>query len=336
MAVILTEGFELVADNTDLVAKGWNAAEGTRGSSSGRFGAGYTLSGSASDVLSYSIPFIRYVVTSFHFKTLATDLNAVTILAMSDSTSNAGFPGSTTAHLAVDLLAGGTIRLIGDFGNIVANSPSGIIQPATWHHIEILADINAGGTSSIYVDGFLAVTATGDFIDGSSNSAVVFAGDSDSNVFSDIVIQTDASSMPSRIGEHKIQTLLPDANTAQADWTGVFTDIDDPFGGDDGDTTFINSTALNAKSEFALDNLADTPDTIIAVNLVTVSRKTDAGTKGVTPYIESNATREDGVEFAATETYGYSNDIIELDPDGSVAWDAAAVNALLVGVEITT
>jgi hypothetical protein len=77
------------------------------------------------------------------------------------------------------------------------------------------------------------------------------------------------------------------------------------------------------------------PNTIHAVQIVTEARKTDAGTKLITPYILSGTTREDGDEVGTSETYSVATSIHELNPDTAAAWDTAAINALKVGIEIT-
>jgi hypothetical protein len=128
---------------------------------------------------------------------------------------------------------------------------------------------------------------------------------------------------------------LPSADTAQADFTGTYADIDDPIGASDGDATYITATTLNSKSEFEIEDLPVSPNTIHAVQIVTEARKTDAGTKLITPYILSGTTREDGDEVGTSETYSVATSIHELNPDTAAAWDTAAINALKVGIEIT-
>lgn len=335
MAIVKVEGFDLVGTNADLNSKGWVTAEGTIGASVGRFGgAGYTLSGSTSNVLAFSQTFIRYTTVSFYFK--APSLSGTqTILAIDDLIAPSQLPGLNTEQLRVDTAADGSLLLYGD-SSLRGTSVTGVIVANTWHHIELQADINASGQGVIVVDGVEVLDISGDYIDGSTAASVVFIGYSTDHILDDIVIQSSSSSQPTLLGEHKIQTLFPDADTAQADWTGVYTDIDDPVGSHDGDTTYISATTLNDKSEFTLSDLADTPSTINAVNLVTIARKTDAGTKGVTPYIVSDTTRDDGLEFGTSESYTVSQTIIENDPDTAAAWTASGINALKVGAEITT
>lgn len=333
MAIKLIEGFDLVGSSADLASRGWSYAEGSLATTGGRFGGrGYELDADYLTVLTYSSTFTQYNTISFWFKT-GEDAKAY-IMAIQDANPD-GYVFSHT-NILIQSASNGVLSLHGDGGILKGSSASGVINVDTWHHIELQANLNVSGSGRVLVDGVEVVSATGDFYEGALNMYVMFTGDDGINTFDDIVIQGDTSSLPSIIGEHKIHTLLPDANTTQADWTGSYTDIDDSFGSSDGDTTYISTTTLNNKSEFDLENLPESPTTIHAVQSVIEARKTDAGTKGVTQYIDSNGTRENGAEFGAAETYGSHTKVHKQNPSGSVAWTESAINALKVGVEITT
>jgi hypothetical protein len=88
--------------------------------------------------------------------------------------------------------------------------------------------------------------------------------------------------------------------------------------------------------DYTIGNLTQSPTTVHSVTLMAEGRKTDAGTKGATPYLLSNSVEGTGTEFATSEAYTMGVDIFELNPDGSVAWTETTVNALLIGHEITT
>ena len=335
MAIVLMEGFDLVGDNTDVLNKGFVRAEGAWNATAGRFGGpGYNLPTSDTIVLAISQAFVRYNTLSFWFKTSVN--TATTVCGFDDADVPTSLPSSAASHLHIEVIGDGSIQLFGDFA-LRGTSAPGVIVIDTWHHIEVQGDLNAAGQGIVTVDGLEVLNVSADFVDATTDfCSPVFYGDLGVNSFDDIVYQNDVSALPTLLGEHKIHTLLPNADTAQADWTGAFTDIDDPFGASDGDTTVISTETLNNKSEFALENLSESPTTIYAVQSVIEARKTDAGTKGVTHHIDSNGTEETGTEFAAAETYGIHQQLHPLNPDGAVAWTETTVNALLVGVEITT
>ena len=337
MAITHIEGFDLVGSNADLLAKGAAITDGNWNATAGRFGGpGYNLPTSSATVITFPGTFIRYNTVSFWWKNGAAVLGTTFILHLSDNANEPGGPSSGQTHVSIQCDAAGSIKVFGDGVSLKFTSATGVIQAQTWHHIEVRASINFSGEVRVLVDGAEVASVLADFIDGGAAIGVSFNGDADVNTLDDIVIQRDASAMPPAIGEHKIHTLLPDANTAQADWTGTVTDIDDPIGSSDGDTTFINATTLADKSEFTLGDLPESPTTIHAVQSVMEARKTDAGTKGATHYIVSNVTRENADELTASETYTSKIKVHENDPDTAAAWTEAGVNALKIGVEITT
>ncbi len=336
MTIQHIDSFNLAGTNADLLAAGYNYAEGSVEAAGGRFGDnGYLLDGISSFTLGKNFTFAAYITLSFWYYQAAATLTFAEIVNIGDTISS-GYLG-TNIQVGVAVQADGAIQLDGDGGGVKGISGTGVIQAQTWHHIELSAYLNSAGSASLYVDGIQVVDVpSGDFFEGNARNFLMFTGQTSGNTFDHIVFQDDVSARPALLGEHKIHTLLPSADTAQADWTGAYTDIDDPIGSSDGDTTYISATTLNDKSEFDLTNLTESPTTIYAVKSTVEARKTDAGTIGVTHHIDSNGTEEAGTEFAASETYGYHSEIHELNPDGSVAWTETSINALKVGVEITT
>jgi hypothetical protein len=331
MSIFFIDGLDLCGANSELVLKGWAVMEGAVESTGGPFGTqSHSLTGN-NTVAWLTRNFIRHTTVSFWLKV---DTQSTTVIfALNSASSSLSAPSTTTSHFHFQALAGGAIAIGGD-GVTHGTSAAGVIVAGTWHHIECQVDTNVSGNGKVYVDGGLVVNAAGDFTDASQTfSSIAFNGDIH---FDDVVVQEDASTEQPLLGEHQIATLLPDANTAQADFTGVFTDIDDPFGSSDGDTTVISSATVTDKSEFGMGDLATTPSTIHAVQLVAEINKSDSGTKGATPYILSNVTRADSDELLASTTYKYSTKLHETDPDTAAAWATAGVNALKVGVEVTT
>jgi hypothetical protein len=335
MAFELIEGFDLVGSNADLIAKGFSYTDGTLGGATGKFGgAGYSLATNDDQVLSKNVAFIEYNTLSCWFKT-GTLTASHNIMGLENFPSGADPSNNTQSYVATD--ASGRVVLLSGGVTRATSVATGVIHPSTWHHIELRTQLNNLGSAAVYVDGLLVLESlAADFYVGANSSSPILYGNPSVNIFDDVVLQTSDSALPPVLGPHKIHTLLPNADTAQADWTGSYTDVDDPFGSSDADATYISTATLNNKSEFSLGDLPESPATIHAVQSVIEARKTDAGTKGVTQHIDSNGTEEAGTEFAAAETYGMHTALHPLNPDGGVAWTEASINALLIGVEITT
>ena len=173
--------------------------------------------------------------------------------------------------------------------------------------------------------------------DTTSLGHVQFTGNLDpTNCYIDDIVIAQGTAPHAQIGLHRIHTLLPDGAGTNTAWTGTNTDVDDPFGASDGDTTYASESVVNDKQDYSFGNLTESPASVLAVTLVTEARKTDAGVVGLTSYLLSNAVEGAGTEAGLAEAYGVVNDIFELNPDGSVAWTETTVNALLAGHEITT
>lgn len=334
MTIQLIEGFDLVGSSTDLLARGASYSEGVVTASAGRFGGnGYKISTGTANILSFQFTFANYVTVSFWYKIETISASVISCIADVSVSSYQ----NVNCHTGLQLAADGSIAVGGD-GNIpIASSPAGLIQPNTWHHIEYQVHLNASGTGILTVDGVEVVNVSGDFLESTQANVFQLVGDSTHQWFDDVVYRDDASTYPALLGEHKIHTLLPSGDTAQADWAGGYTDIDDPlYATNDGDTTYISATTLNDKSEFGLGGLSESPSEVHAVQVTTDARKTDAGTKALTSYLDSSGGRGDGTEFSVSETYSSRTDIHETDPNGSIPWTTSAVNAVEVGVEITT
>lgn len=341
MAILHIEGFDLTGTaEADLKAKAsYNSVNGSINTTAGKFGGGAFTCDSISAVSwseSASL-FSQYVTISCWIKTPAALVAVLNVLCVTDQTADITL-GSGDVHAAVGWNADGSWRIGGDSSTTRATSASGLVAPNTWYHVEMQANLNASGSCTLFVDGEQVITATGDFKEGVTVSTYWLGGHSSGVTYDDWVIQSDGSSEPALLGLHRIHSLLPSADTAQADFTGGFGDVDDALGTThDGDTTVISSSTLNAQSEFAMTDLTGTPATVYAVQASIVASKTDAGSKAVTPYIVSNSVREDGAEFNPSDgAYLYTESMHELNPDGSVAWTPTTINAILMGVEVTT
>lgn len=142
------------------------------------------------------------------------------------------------------------------------------------------------------------------------------------------------------IGDRRVLTLFPDADTAQADWTPLsgsgFSNIDeaDP----DDDTTYISAPpggSPGLSSEFGMADLPAGVSSISAVVLVNRMRKTDAGVANVQASLVSTSTEAAGTDRPLTEAYTYYHDVIEADPDTAAPFTPTAVDAALLKLERT-
>ena len=344
MALEFMDGFDLYGDNTGLGSQ-WvinNAV--VLNTTGGRWG-GCSVDVNAGDETirrSLSNTTDTYLTVGFSLKVdLSTIPTNFRCYAWTD-TNAAGNVGN--ANGTIYILPNGAIELRGDSGGpLIGSSSAGTIITNSWQYIEVQIQRNASGTGRVYVNGSQVISGSGDFLEGTADSWVEF-GSIDNSVtasFDDIYADLETSAFTPIKGDLRIETLLPNADTAQADWTPLsgsgFSNIDDAIGTNgDGDTSYISETTLNNKSEFDMENLTSSPVAVHAVALVSRASKTDAGTIAYTHYLD-NGTELQGTEVApANGAYGIAKDYFESQPGSPSQWDATSVNGLKIGFEITS
>lgn len=140
------------------------------------------------------------------------------------------------------------------------------------------------------------------------------------------------------IGDRRVLTLFPNANTATADWTAVgaatgYECIDEAS--PDDDTTYITAATSGLVSQFGLQNLPAGISVINAVVMVERARKTEAGTANTQVSVVSGASTSNGVDKPLTEVYTYRQDVFQTDPASAAPFTPSEVDALQFKVQRT-
>ena len=342
MAIVKMDGFDLHGSQAGFETQWVEDGAVTFSTSSGRFGGGgVTINGTSDNAFSYGGNVSGlYVTIGMAVKVVS--LNQHYLVGIWDSLTPDGTGGNLQG--AVQLQASGAVSIIGDDGANLGNSVDGVISAGDWYYLEFQVKAGTSETAKIFVNGTEVVSGTGDFLDDSFSAYVRFGAlfGSFNYVVDDVYIATDATAYDAPLGDVKIETLLPDSDTAQEDWalsagSDSYALIDDALGTDgDGDTTYISASTLNDATEVGYGNLASTPLNIHAVQLSNRAKKTDAGTIEYTGYLNSNGTTSDGAAVAPSDTsYGLQRDIYETDPDTAASWTGSGVNAVIGGIKIT-
>jgi len=346
MSIDFLDGFDLYLNITGAEQQWGKVGAPVVVTNLGRFAGGTVKCADGDDHIYYTDAANNdYATFGCAFKS---DLGAaVRVLAWKD---NVGItPGDINASVQVN--ADGSLTIEGDSGADKGSTASGVIVADTWYYIELKVHRAASGSAEVFVNGVSELSVSSqDFLEGSVNSYFAFGsvGSSDGAItfIDDAYVATDASALPTELGDVRISTLLPNNDTGVSDWTpsaagspeNAFDLINDNIGTNgDGDTSYISETTINNKSEFEMEDLAESPTSIHAVAVSTRASKTDAGSIGYTSYVESAGTEGAGTEIAPSESsYNISTDVFENDPDTAAAWLEAAVNAIKVGVEVTS
>lgn len=223
-----------------------------------------------------------------------------------------------------------------------------VLTGGQWYYVEVKFNYPGSGnpTATVKVNGTTDVTYTGSL---GAQTACTLAriGGSFSSVVAPPTLKVDdlylldntGSQNNDFLGDCRVELVTPDtenANTGFSANTGTTpAAVDDVT--QDGDTTYIFGTAAADIINFTVTDLSNTPTAIFGVSVQAVAKKTDAGTRTLRTNLTSGATKVDGSAATLTTTYAATTpQIIALDPDGSIPWTRASVEAAKIGVEIVS
>lgn len=335
MAILMLDGFDFCNNSSDVGLLGYNLS-GPTSTASGRLGTSRCLQmqSSNSNFTSKGIPGGAINNLSVGFAMQA---------------DNFGQRSGTGDRICVFSAAGSQICALGlnhigqlrfgrtDFsGNLVVASAPGVIKRDVWHYVEIelVRATGSGGSVNVYVDGIQVATLGSTNTGSAAIDAVGFASGVGNVNYDDFYLVDSAT----KLGECRVETLRPNADTAQKDFTRSsgsdnYLLVDDPT--NDNDSTYNQSGTVGHKDLFAMGNLTGSP-TIKAVSPIFFARKDDATARTVRSYMVSNVTTQNQTTRGMTTSYQAFQELYENDPDTASAWAAAAVNALQVGYEVVS
>jgi len=219
-----------------------------------------------------------------------------------------------------------------------------VIFAETYQHIEVRASfaLSALGTVEVRVNGVTVLSLQ------DVQTAVAYSECSQVTIYNNM---TMASVVPTCyiddvfawddtgatnndfLGDRRVRLMVPDADTAVADWAivGAASGYDAINDADrDDETTYINGdtpAGTPVMSEFSLENPVTGIGAIAAVQTVFLSRKTDAGDCNVQLSMLSGSSASEGTDHPLTEQYTYRHDVHPLNPDTGTPWTEATLTA---------
>ena len=248
--------------------------------------------------------------------------NEILLASFSDS-SNAdqcSFTLSATGSIKLRAISGG--------GTQLAESSAGVIVAAAEQHIEIYVVVANLGSYEVRVNGVTVFSGSAD-TQGQATAQTVqvswgnLGGASPAWVCDDVFTWDTTGSINNNfIGDRKVYTVFPVADTVDADWipnlggTG-YTQIDDAT--PDDATTYVESTVVGDTSTYDWDNLPAEVLSISGVQIYSRMLKTDAGNGSVTHTVVSDdasspVPTDTGNTHALTVAFAYYADVFETDP----------------------
>ena len=142
------------------------------------------------------------------------------------------------------------------------------------------------------------------------------------------------------LGERRVETVVPNADTATEQWTpstgaDSFAMVDEI--GPDDDTTYLESSTGGNRTVLDTANLADTTGTTRAVAVMSRARKTDAQNRTYRVGVRSGASETQSGDISSDTSYTYDGYMIaNQDPNGTIAWTPANAQSAQIAIEDTT
>lgn len=338
MSVIFVEGFDLYSSAANISVKGWvGGNNGSQAPATGRF------NGQSFRMASGSGPVTFALAAATDTLSFGMAFQVQTVSACSASGSSVlHFTNSGTVEVQIGVTSSGALVIgRGDFTtNLLATSAAGLVTSGNWVYVELELTRNATtGAFTVYCNGASVMTGSSVNTGALSVNTLGLGSPSTlpaSNFFYDDIYMTNVAT---KLGEMRVDTLRPSADTAQKDWTpnsGTtnFSRVNQATVDDD--TSYNSSATVGQKDLFTLSALSSTPNVIKAVQTNIYARKDDATTRAIRTNMKNNVTTTNGTTRNLTTSYLMFTDIYETNPDTAAAFTGANVNAMQLGYEVVT
>lgn len=337
MAIQLIEGFDHFDNDTLASLKGWTHAHPSNGTTSyvpGRLSGGaleLNAPSSASHSFQKTLPG-TYAEGIFGFAFIVNSLASTRQIA---TILTAGL-GSI---LSIYINTGGKIAL----GS--GQTGTAVLTANAWNYVEVHVKVNgASGQVSTQVNGSADIPTTTVNLGTTNIGAVELYADSNINfggwnVFDDLYFLDTSGPSPRNtfLGDIRVETLFPDADGSDNDWTpntgsNHFSRVDD--NPPDDDASYVTSATVGDRDTYKYGSLSTLSGTVFGVQTNLYARKDDATARTLAPVIRQGGTNYDGTATGGLSTsYVFYSEIFEQDPTGT-DWTIATVNADEYGVKV--
>ncbi len=349
MTLLSVYGMDMYTTKTDFFAEpDWTAITDTNVSiqtNQGRFGTGALRligAGGLGDVIQLAIgsaPTTLFFGGSIKIANYNHDsdilrflegINEHMKLRLSNINNNVEFHVNGVLQANFDMTVGFWHRLevkivvsdtIGSIDILIDRSFGTDFSTATQVSSVFIGDTQSGASSFTDIIEFLSVPAA------SLETEVLW---------DDITLNDDAGTRNNTwMGDIKIQTLRPNADTAQKDMTPStgstnFNLVDEAPGPDISD--FVTPESILDKDLYAATDLSGTVTIVNAVQLKVYAQVGDIGNPTIRLLVKSGATEGASTSQALAAAQFHSN-IFEIDPNTSGDWNVNTVNTVEIGVE---
>lgn len=225
-----------------------------------------------------------------------------------------------------------------------------LLTAASWNHIEMkcsfsttvgTVEVRVNGVTVLAVSGVNTVNSNSPGLGELSASQVsITSTPSGVSAFIDDLYAWDTTGTSNNdfMGDQKVYTDMPTADTADVAWTpstgstrwAVIDEIPP-----NSDTDYDSSSASGDRMGVTFPTLDPAIVTVASVYYTGFTKKTDAGTCNVQLICASDGTEANGVDNPITAVYTYRGDPFDVDPHTSAPWTPAKAGAAALVVKRT-
>lgn len=353
MTLLYIDGMDSYISQSDILAAGWQRTGSgieTINKSNGRFGKGAINVGYSNQASRLRCPLPASISAGSVY------IGASMKIAEQRSPGSAGY-----GHLLGPGNASGSFPRVGINAALtqfqLRDSASGSatinFSPnlGIYYRVELRIDIGTGAS-----DGFMELKVNGVTI-GSLSSCdtrfpaaagyIIFGGGggtdgADGGLAPDTYWDDLTVSDSGYVNDVRIDSLLTTANGSPMNWTpstgNAWACIDDNLNSASM-SDYIYSSTPSQKAEFALSDLVGASSAIYGVNVRAFGLNSDAGARTTNAYLNSGGSVSNfpAVSFSTTASWAIGkNAPVELNPNGSVAWNDTSINALVLGFNVAS
>lgn len=273
------------------------------------------------------------------------------VMPPSNAFTNLNFMDSSTIQCSLRFDPDGSIDAMNSggytTGTALGSTTINVIQSNTWHYVEVEITIdNSVGVFNIYVDGNLRLSLSGVDTQSTGNNRIDrilignvgrFNGPTGGTVQYDDIYMTNSIS---RLGERRVETLRPNADTAQKQFvpnsgSNNYDRVNETLV--NGNTSYVDSGTVGDHDLYEIGDLSTIPAIIDAINVVSFALKTDATTRGLYNTVKSGSVNSDGAaSMNLGSAYARHNRVINTNPNGGSPWTTPAINALQIGPKVAS
>lgn len=258
-----------------------------------------------------------------------------------------------TAHVTVNLVNGTTIEVRRGLtnGTLLGSYTPAVIDYTAWYYFEVKATLHdTTGSVEVKMNGTTVINLTNvDTKNGGTKTvfdAMSMGGSWVNNgrymASDDLYLCNGAGSVNNNfLGDCAVETLYPSGDGSSSVLVGSDGNsvnnsllVDEP--GTVVLTDYVQGASVADKDLYALANLVRTTGTVYGVQALAHAVNSDSGPRSAGVILKSGATTTPAVGQALSTTPSAIRRVWELNPNGSVAWDVAAVNALEAGFEVAS